>query len=94
MAVSTAFGDLRDSRFKKIFYERFDELPSMLKEFFNFQDSGVTDQTRRDEWRDGLGETRRDWRSSDPRSRRVHRRRVAWPRYRQTDQPARVSSSA
>ena len=39
-AVSTAFGDLRDSRFKKIFYERFDELPSMLKEIFSFQDSG------------------------------------------------------
>ena len=39
-AVSTSFGDLRDSRFKKIFYERFEALPSMLKELFNFQGSG------------------------------------------------------
>ena len=39
-AVSTAFGDLRDSRFKKIFYERFDALPSMLKDLFSFEDSG------------------------------------------------------
>lgn len=34
--VSTAFGDLLDPRFQKIFYERFNQLPSMLGEFYTF----------------------------------------------------------
>ena len=34
--VSTAFGDLLDPRFQKIFYERYKQLPTMLPEFFNF----------------------------------------------------------
>ena len=46
-AVSTAFGDLLDSRFKKIFYEQYDALPSMLDEMFKFDDEGPQkNQTR------------------------------------------------
>lgn len=46
-AVSTAFGDLLDARFKKIFYERYDSLPSMLKKLFDFDETGPQkNQTR------------------------------------------------
>lgn len=34
--VSTAFADLLDPRFQKIFYERYNKLPSMLSEFYDF----------------------------------------------------------
>ena len=34
--VSSAFGDLLDPRFQKIFYERYNQLPSMLGEFYSF----------------------------------------------------------
>lgn len=34
--VSTAFGDLLDPRFQKIFYERYKALPTMLPEFYDF----------------------------------------------------------
>lgn len=36
MAVSSSFGDLLDSRFKKIFYERYEQLPSKLKSIYDF----------------------------------------------------------
>lgn len=39
-ALSSTFGDLRDARFKEIFYERFTQLQSMLKEFYDFDDLG------------------------------------------------------
>ncbi len=46
-AVSTSFGDLLDARFKKIFYEKYDELPSMLKMCFDFDEAGPQkNQTR------------------------------------------------
>jgi len=46
-AVSTGFGDLLDARFKRIFYERYDGLPSMLKELYDFDDLGPQkNQTR------------------------------------------------
>ena len=46
-ATSGSFGDLLDARFKKIFYEKYDALPSMLKELYGFDDVGPQkNQTR------------------------------------------------
>lgn len=46
-ATSNSFGDLLDSRFKKIFYERYDSLPSKLKSIYDFTDVGPQkNQTR------------------------------------------------
>lgn len=40
MATSNSFGDVLDARFKKIFYERYDQLPSKLKSVYSFEETG------------------------------------------------------
>lgn len=39
-ATATGFGDVLDSRFKKIFYERYESLPSKLKSIYSFEETG------------------------------------------------------
>lgn len=39
-ATSSSFGSVRDARFKKIFYDRYAQIPSMLKTFYDFDDLG------------------------------------------------------
>ena len=56
--VSTSFGDLLDPRFQKVFYENYNQLPSMLDRVYDFLPNNG-----RDTWRGTQVGTLGDWAS-------------------------------